>query len=94
MEHGGGAGPGFVGGSAGCGGGDFVAIVGMACRFPGASDLSGLWCLLRDGVDAVDVVPRGRGIGVGHTLDTHNWPIWSTKRRPRRRSWPPLPPAP
>ncbi|WP_222106559.1 beta-ketoacyl synthase N-terminal-like domain-containing protein, partial [Mycobacterium simulans] len=39
--------------SAGCGGGDFVAIVGMACRFPGASDLSGLWCLLRDGVDAV-----------------------------------------
>ncbi|MCV7078455.1 hypothetical protein H7I94_24630 [Mycobacterium szulgai] len=58
-----GAGLGFVGGSAGVLGGDAVAIVGMACRFPGAGDLSGLWCLLRDGVEAVGVVPSGRVLG-------------------------------
>ncbi|MCV7200342.1 hypothetical protein H7J74_28360, partial [Mycobacterium angelicum] len=41
--------------SAGVMGGDFVAIVGMACRFPGVGDLSGLWGLLRGGVEAVGV---------------------------------------
>ena len=38
-----------------------VAIVGMACRFPGgASDPVSFWRLLRDGRDAVTEVPRER----------------------------------
>ncbi|HEX5758690.1 MAG TPA: type I polyketide synthase [Thermoanaerobaculia bacterium] len=37
-----------------------VAIVGMACRFPGAPDLGSYWRLLRDGVDAVTPIPPER----------------------------------
>jgi acyl transferase domain-containing protein/acyl carrier protein len=38
-----------------------IAIVGMACRFPGgANDPSSLWKLLRDGVDAITEVPEQR----------------------------------
>src|SRR5258707_13326695 len=38
-----------------------IAIVGLACRFPGgASDAATLWSLLRDGVDAVSEVPPDR----------------------------------
>ena len=37
-----------------------IAIVGMACRFPGADGLEGFWRLLRDGVDAVREVPPDR----------------------------------
>lgn len=38
-----------------------IAIVGMACRFPGdANDPSSFWKLLRDGVDAISEVPEGR----------------------------------
>ncbi|MGH9361763.1 MAG: beta-ketoacyl synthase N-terminal-like domain-containing protein, partial [Thermoanaerobaculia bacterium] len=36
------------------------AIVGMACRFPGADGLEAFWRLLRDGVDAVTEVPAER----------------------------------
>ena len=32
---------------------DAIAVVGMACRFPGAPDLDAFWRLLEDGVDAV-----------------------------------------
>ena len=32
---------------------DGIAIVGMACRFPGAPDLSSFWRLLEEGVNAV-----------------------------------------
>ena len=32
---------------------DAIAVVGMACRFPGAPDLEAFWRLLDDGVDAV-----------------------------------------
>ena len=38
-----------------------IAIVGMACRLPGAGDVEALWGLLRGGVDAVSVVPAARG---------------------------------
>jgi acyl transferase domain-containing protein len=41
-----------------------IAIVGMACRLPGAANLSQLWPLLRDGVDATSAVPPDRGLGV------------------------------
>lgn len=38
-----------------------LAIVGMACRFPGgASGLDKFWQLLENGVDAICEVPRGR----------------------------------
>jgi acyl-CoA synthetase (AMP-forming)/AMP-acid ligase II/3-oxoacyl-(acyl-carrier-protein) synthase/acyl carrier protein len=37
-----------------------IAIVGMACRVPGANDLRGFWQLLRNGVDAITEVPPER----------------------------------
>jgi natural product biosynthesis luciferase-like monooxygenase protein len=40
---------------------DAIAVVGMACRYPGgASDPDKLWSLLREGVDAVRPVPADR----------------------------------
>jgi acyl transferase domain-containing protein/acyl-CoA synthetase (AMP-forming)/AMP-acid ligase II len=37
-----------------------VAIVGLACRFPGASDPESFWRLLESGADAITEVPTGR----------------------------------
>src|SRR5690349_11152040 len=37
-----------------------LAIVGMACRFPGASDLEALWELLQAGGDAITEIPPDR----------------------------------
>ncbi|NPC83904.1 polyketide synthase, partial [Pyxidicoccus fallax] len=38
-----------------------VAIIGIGCRFPGgANDAESFWKLLREGVDAVQEVPRSR----------------------------------
>lgn len=37
-----------------------IAIIGMACRVPGANDPEAFWQLLRGGVDAVTQVPEGR----------------------------------
>ena len=37
-----------------------VAIVGMACRFPGGADLAAFWEQLEAGRDAVMSVPRGQ----------------------------------
>ncbi len=37
-----------------------IAIVGMACRFPGADNPAEFWQLLRDGVDAITEVPPSR----------------------------------
>jgi acyl-CoA synthetase (AMP-forming)/AMP-acid ligase II/3-oxoacyl-(acyl-carrier-protein) synthase/acyl carrier protein len=37
-----------------------IAIVGMACRFPGAPDLDAFWHLLLDKVDAIRETPAGR----------------------------------
>jgi acyl transferase domain-containing protein/phosphopantetheinyl transferase len=37
-----------------------LAIVGMACVFPGAPDLDTFWRNVRDGVDAITDVPPGR----------------------------------
>ena len=43
-----------------------IAIVGMACRFPGAPDLDAFWRNLRDGVDALAALDpealRARGV--------------------------------
>ncbi|MFQ6399110.1 SDR family NAD(P)-dependent oxidoreductase [Nocardia sp. KC 131] len=37
-----------------------IAIVGMSCRMPGASDLEGFWGLLRAGRDAIGSAPADR----------------------------------
>lgn len=37
-----------------------IAIVGMACRFPGADSLDEFWTLLRDGRDAIGPFPTDR----------------------------------
>jgi glutamate-1-semialdehyde-2,1-aminomutase len=37
-----------------------IAIIGLGCRFPGASDATAFWQLLRDGVDAITEVPEAR----------------------------------
>ena len=39
---------------------DPIAIVGMSCKFPGASNLDEYWKLLSNGVDAVSEVPKSR----------------------------------
>ncbi|NUO79357.1 SDR family oxidoreductase, partial [candidate division KSB1 bacterium] len=37
-----------------------IAIIGMACRFPGANDLDAYWRALHDGIDAITEVPASR----------------------------------
>lgn len=37
-----------------------IAIVGMACRFPGGDDIEAYWRLLREGGDAIREVPAAR----------------------------------
>ena len=37
-----------------------IAIIGIGCRFPGASGPEAFWTLLRNGVDAVPEVPKDR----------------------------------
>ncbi|MFI2334000.1 SDR family NAD(P)-dependent oxidoreductase [Nocardia rhamnosiphila] len=43
-----------------------IAIVGMACRMPGAADLAAFWRLLREGRDAIGAAPADRA-GLGET---------------------------
>ncbi|MER5792275.1 acyltransferase domain-containing protein [Streptomyces sp. NPDC001980] len=40
--------------------GEPIAVVGMACRFPGADDVDQFWQLLSDGADLTGPVPPGR----------------------------------
>jgi len=40
-----------------------IALVGLACRFPGAGDGHQFWRLLRDGVDAIREAPEDRWQG-------------------------------
>ena len=40
-----------------------VAVVGMACRFPGANDVASFWRLLEEGANAVSEGIPGSGVG-------------------------------
>ncbi|MFI1016072.1 SDR family NAD(P)-dependent oxidoreductase [Streptomyces sp. NPDC020965] len=43
--------------------GEAVAVIGLSCRFPGASDVEEFWRLLNSGTDAVTTAPATRGDG-------------------------------
>jgi len=45
---------------AGYGGQGKIAVIGVACRFPGAADTAAFWKALRDGTDAVADMPGER----------------------------------
>ena len=49
--------------------GDGIAVVGMACRFPGANDLASFWELLQAGADAVTDGRQGAGSWKGAVGD-------------------------
>ena len=49
---------------------DGIAIVGMACRFPGAPDIATYWHQLESGHDAVTNGRQGNGLWPGGTGDT------------------------
>ncbi len=49
--------------------GQAIAIVGMACRFPGANDLDAFWQNMLDGRDATGEIPDGR-------WDLEYWRNW------------------
>jgi acyl transferase domain-containing protein/phosphopantetheinyl transferase (holo-ACP synthase) len=58
-----------------------VAIVGMACRFPGASDLFAFWENILGGVDTTSEVPRDRrGIVFEPTSLANDWVALDTAR--------------
>ena len=40
-----------------------IAIVGMACKFPGAPDLESFWSLLESGGNAITEGVPGSGVG-------------------------------
>ncbi|MFE2764630.1 SDR family NAD(P)-dependent oxidoreductase [Streptomyces albidoflavus] len=47
------------------GGGEPVAVIGLACRLPGAPGPDAFWRLLGEGRDAVGEAPPGRGLPAG-----------------------------
>ena len=51
-----------------------IAIIGMACRFPGANNPAELWQLLRGGVDAVTEIPADRWNADRSMTKTHLCP--------------------
>ncbi|KDB53392.1 hypothetical protein X805_09770 [Sphaerotilus natans subsp. natans DSM 6575] len=49
-----------AGAGAGAGDDEAIAVIAMACRFPGASTPEDFWTLVRDGVDRVGEIPASR----------------------------------
>jgi acyl-CoA synthetase (AMP-forming)/AMP-acid ligase II/acyl carrier protein len=84
--------------AAGPDGQDRVAVVGLACRLPGAPDAEAFWRLLLGGVDATTEVPPDRwdvdayydpDPGAAGKTYTRRGPRWATRSRCRlrRRRW-------
>ncbi|WP_165845321.1 type I polyketide synthase [Streptacidiphilus pinicola] len=44
-----------------------IAVIGLACRLPGASTVEELWELLRSGRSAIGTAPAGRGLSADRT---------------------------
>lgn len=50
-----------------------IAIVGMACRMPGADDPAAFWELVRTGTDTVTEMPSSRRSTEAHGATEHAW---------------------
>jgi 3-oxoacyl-(acyl-carrier-protein) synthase/acyl carrier protein len=50
-----------------------IAIVGIACRFPGSPDKEAYWNLLRRGMTAIKPVPEERWSSEGNRVDYGGW---------------------
>jgi acyl transferase domain-containing protein len=50
-----------------------IAIVGMACRIPGADDPAAFWELVRTGTDMVTEMPSARRSTEAHGATEHSW---------------------
>jgi len=72
-----------------------VAIVGLACRFPGAADPAGFWCVIRDGLEVTrapgeDARRRPERVGSEKgcwTTSPNSTLISSTYRHTRPAPW-------
>jgi acyl transferase domain-containing protein/acyl carrier protein len=53
-----------------------IAVVGIACRFPGAASPEAFWRLLRDGVDPITEVPAERWDDAAARGETTGVPRW------------------
>ncbi len=60
--------------------GSAIAVVGMACRFPGAESVEAFWNLLERGLAATGDIPQGRRHGDRH-LDAEDSPELQSARR-------------
>ena len=59
---------------------DAVAVVGMACRLPGANNIEELWDLISSGSSTVKPVPQDR-VDIEHSFRALQDPKWAAKQK-------------
>ena len=59
---------------------DAVAVVGMACRLPGANNIEELWDLISSGTSTVKRVPQDR-VDIAHSFRALQDPKWAAKQQ-------------
>ena len=59
---------------------DAVAVVGMACRLPGANNIEELWDLISSGSSTVKPVPQDR-VDIAHSFRALQDPKWAAKQQ-------------
>ena len=59
---------------------DAVAVVGMACRLPGANNIEELWDLISSGSSTVKPVPQDR-VDIEHSFRALQDPKWAAKQQ-------------
>lgn len=59
---------------------DAVAVVGMACRLPGANNIEELWDLISSGSSTVAPVPQDR-VDIAHSFRALQDPKWAAKQQ-------------